>query len=271
MKVIAEIGINHNSSIKIAKKLIDIALFAGFDYVKLQKRDINLCIPKHKKNEKRILWDGKEVTYYQYRDILEFEKKEYEILKKYCDEKGIGFFASVWDLNSAEFMLEFSDIVKIPSALITNIELLKYCRKKYKTVILSTGMSTEEQIERAVVVCDPDVIMHTNSSYPTPIDELNFRYIKWLKEKYPEKQIGYSGHEYGLSTTYAVCGIEIDWLERHVTLDHGMWGSDQKSSVDPVGMIKLIRSIKNIEAAMTGYGERRISESEKKKLKDLRK
>jgi N-acetylneuraminate synthase len=266
------LSINHNGSLDVCKKLIDIAAFSGFDYVKLQKRDIDLCVPGHKKNEPKTLWNGTQTTYYEYKRAIEFEHEEYAYIKDYCRKRNIGFFASVWDINSAEFMIKFSDIVKIPSAMITNLELLKFCRKHYDTVIMSTGMSTEEQIEKAVIACNPDVIMHTNSTYPTKVEELNFGYLRWLKEKYQDKQIGYSGHEMGLSTTYGVCGIGIDWLERHITLDHDMWGSDQKASVDPVGMIKLIRSIKDIELAMSkGYGERVIYESEKSKLKDLRK
>lgn len=269
IKLIAEIGINHNGDMDLCKQLIDLAKVAGFDYVKLQKRDIDLAVPEHKKNEPKSTPWG-DMTYYDYKKRIEFNKNEYKELKHYCDQKEIGFFASVWDINSAKFMTEFTDIVKIPSACIGDIDMLDYCRDNYKTVIMSTGMSTEEEIEKAMLFADPDVVMHTNSTYPSPINELNLGYIKWLGDKWA-CEIGYSGHEYGLTTTFAAAAMGITWIERHITLDHDMWGSDQKASIDPVGCVKLVRGIKDIEKAMGGYNPRKILDSEKSKRSDLKK
>lgn len=269
INLISEIGINHNASIHTCKKLIDLAKVSGFDYVKLQKRDIDLAVPEHKKNEPKSTPWG-DMTYYEYKQKIEFDYDQYRTLSIYASQRGIPLFASVWDINSAEFMKEFTDIVKIPSALIGNIELLEYCESNFDIVIMSTGMSTEEEIEKAVVACNPDVIMHTNSSYPSKTEELNLNYIKWLQDKW-DCEIGYSGHEYGLVTTFAAAAMGVTWIERHVTLDHDMWGSDQKSSVDPVGCVKLVRGIRDIEKALHGYGPREVLESEKKKRSDLKK
>lgn len=270
IKLIAEIGINHNGNVEIAKKLIDIASFAGLDYVKFQKRDPEICVPEKQKYKPKILEDGTETTYLQYKHMMEFSRDQYTELKCYCIDRKVEMFASVWDMPSAAFMKEFTDTVKIPSALITDHVLLEYCRSEYKTVLISTGMSTEDEISDAVKVGKPDVIFHTNSGYPSPICELNFKYIQWLRDQYPGRAVGYSGHEHGLSTTYSIVPV-VDWIERHVTLDHDMWGSDQKSSVDPVGLIKMVRSIRDIEKAhMTGYAPRECLKSEKSKRESLR-
>ena len=269
IKVIAEIGINHNADIKIAKKLIDIAVIAGFDYVKFQKRNPDKCVPKEQKKVKRDTPWGK-IEYINYKHRLEFGIDEYREINRYCKEREIGWFASAWDIDSAEFLKEFCDIVKIPSPLITDLELLKYCRDNFKTVIISTGMSFEFEIERAVKAGNPDVIMHCNSSYPAKISELRLQYIKWLKDKYPDRDIGYSGHEFGLTTTMAAVAVGAEWIERHITLDRMMWGSDHLSSVEPIGMIKLIKGIRDIEKSLTGYGERDILDSELEKRKSLR-
>jgi N-acetylneuraminate synthase len=271
IKTIAEIGINHNGDIDIAEKLIDVAVVAGFDYVKFQKRNIDMAVPEHKKNEpKKTPWG--DMTYYEYKKRIEFNEQQYKEIFDYCESKKIKCFASVWDFDSCVFMTQFTDIVKIPSACLTDDALLAMCREKFGTVILSTGMSTEKQIEHAWDICGPDVIMHTNSSYPAKDEELNLSYIKWLQDKYGRAaQIGYSGHEYGLATTFAAAGMDVTWIERHITLNHEMWGSDQKASVDPVGAIKLIRGIKSIEAASGGYAPREIYPSEMAKLRDLRK
>jgi len=269
IKIIAEIGINHNADIKIAKKLIDIAVIAGFDYVKFQKRNPDKCVPKE---QKKVIKDtpwGK-IEYINYKHRLEFGIDEYREINRYCKEKEIGWFASAWDIDSAEFLKGFNDIVKIPSPLITDLELLKYCRDNFKTVIISTGMSFEFEIERAVKAGNPDVIMHCNSSYPAKISELRLQYIKWLKDKYPDREIGYSGHEFGLTTTMAAVAVGAEWIERHITLDRMMWGSDHLSSVEPIGMIKLIKGIRDIEKSLTGYGERDILDSELEKRKSLR-
>jgi N-acetylneuraminate synthase len=177
----------------------------------------------------------------------------------------------VWDKDSVDFMSEYIDIAKIPSALITDVELCKYARSKFDTLLISTGMSTEEEIEICVCNCKPDVIMHTNSTYPSPVNELNLNYIHHLKSKWPSAEIGYSGHEYGLVTTFAAVAIGASWVERHLTLDRTMWGSDHVASVEPQGMIKLVKGIRDIEKAIGESGPRKVANGELSKRKSLRK
>jgi len=270
INIVAEIGLNHNSDVEIAKKLIDIASIAGFNFVKFQKRNPDVCVPEEQKDVMRDTPWGK-IRYIDYKNKLEFGFNEYFEIDRYCEQKGIGWFASAWDIESAEFLKGFLNMVKIPSALITNLELIKYCRDNFKTLLISTGMSTEEEIEKAVEVGKPDVIFHTNSCYPSEIDELALEYISWLQEKYPLSAIGYSGHEFGIITTLATVPLRVEWIERHVTLNRMMWGSDQLSSVEPVGMFKLVKGIRDIERAMTGYNKRKLFDSEKKKREELRK
>lgn len=267
--VIAEIGINHNGDINLAKKLIDVASIAGCDYVKFQKRTPELCVPEDQKSKMRETPWGK-ITYLEYKEKIEFGKKEYDEIAKYCEEKKIQWFASVWDTESIDFMKNYVDVTKVPSALITNNELLERARKSANYLMLSTGMSTEEEIDKAVEIADPDLIFHTNSTYPCPVNELNMNYIKWLKAKYPNKHIGYSGHEYGLITTFAAVAMGAEFIERHITLDRTMWGSDQMASVEPIGLIKLTKGIRDIEASLGEFSARVLLESEKKKKKTLR-
>ncbi len=269
-KIIAEIGINHNGDIDIAKKLIDIALTAGCDYVKFQKRTPDICVPDLQKNKLRNTPWG-EMKYIDYKKKIEFEKAEYDELFAYIKDKPIDLFSSVWDKPSVDFMSEYTNIMKIGSALITNIDHCKYAREKYETLIISTGMSSEEEIDNCISVCNPDVIMHTNSSYPSRIEELNLQYIHHLKEKHPNKDIGYSGHEYGLVTTFASVAIGSTWVERHVTLNRSMWGSDQLASVEPIGLMKLVKGIRDIEKSMVGVPcPREVLGSELSKRKSLR-
>jgi sialic acid synthase SpsE len=269
IKLIAEIGINHNGDIGIAKRLIDAALLAGFDYVKFQKRTPHLCVPEHKKSEIRETPWGK-MTYLEYRQRIEFGEKEYDAISDYCAAVGMGWFASAWDIPSAEFLAARSLMVKIPSAKITDDELLRYCRLHFPYLIMSTGMSSEEEVRHAIDIAEPDAIFHTHSAYPAPVEELRLEYISWLKRSIKGIEYGYSGHEYGISTTLAAAAMGVDWIERHITLDHDMWGSDQKSSVDLVGMVKLVRSVRAIEKAMAGFGPRVVLPSEEVKRRDLR-
>lgn len=268
MKLIAEIGINHNGDLDITRKLIDMAKFAGFDYVKFQKRTPELCVPDEQKNVIKDTPWGK-ITYLDYKKKIEFYKDEYDIIDAHCKKVGIDWFASIWDEESSEFMKQYSDIVKIPSALITNKKLLQKI-KEFDTRIISTGMSTEEDIETAVSISNPRVIMHTNSCYPSPIEDLNLKYILRLQRMYPDAEIGYSGHEFGLDTTYAAVALGATWIERHITLDRFMWGSDQLSSVEPVGMIKMVKAINGIERALGTDEPRKISKSELYKKQSLR-
>jgi N-acetylneuraminate synthase len=269
-KIIAEIGINHNGSIELCKKLIGIAAYAGCDYVKIQKRDPDICVPEHQKTQiKDTPWGS--MTYLDYKKKIEFNEKQIEELKNYSITNNIIFFASVWDKNSVDIMKKYSTITKIPSALITNLELCKYARENFNQLIISTGMSTEQEIEHCISVCDPDIIMHTNSTYPSPVEDLNLNYISWLKNKYSNKQIGYSGHEYGLVTTFAASAIGAEWIERHITLDHSMWGSDHLSSLEPSGVFKLVKGLKDIEkSCMYKISPRKLFNSELHKKQSLR-
>ena len=267
IKIIAEIGINHNGSLSLCKKIIDSAVLAGCDYVKFQKRNPDVCVPEEQKlKPKSTPWG--DMTYLDYKHKIEFGKNEYDEIDRYCKEKGIGWFASVWDSDSVNFMSQYTDITKIPSALITHKEFPQYARENFSKLIISTGMSTEEEIEQCIKQCNPDVIMHTNSTYPSPINELNLEYIHWLK-KYG-KEVGYSGHEYGLVTTFATIPMGVTWVERHITLDRTMWGSDQIASVEPSGLFKLVKGIRDIESALGGNSKRILLQSELSKRKSLR-
>lgn len=268
--IVAEIGINHNGSVEMAKRLIDVAKFAGCDYVKFQKRTPSACVPERARDSIRKTPWG-DLSYLEYRERLEFGKKEYDEIVGHCIRVGIGFFFSVWDEQSAEFAAGYSGMMKIPSARLTDAGLLKFVRNKSSTLILSTGMSDETEVEKAVSECDPEIIFHTNSSYPSPVAELNLNYIKWLKKKHPGRSIGYSGHEFGLTTTFAAVALGAEWVERHVTLDRTMWGSDQESSVEPVGLIKLVKGIRDLELSLGRYGPREVTPSENKKKETLRK
>ena len=267
IKIIAEIGINHNGSLSLCKKIIDSAVLAGCDYVKFQKRNPDVCVPEEQKlKPKSTPWG--DMTYLDYKHKIEFGKNEYDEIDRYCKEKGIGWFASVWDSDSVNFMSQYTDITKIPSALITHKEFPQYARENFSKLIISTGMSTEEEIEQCIKQCNPDVIMHTNSTYPSPINELNLEYIHWLKKH--GKEVGYSGHEYGLVTTFATIPMGVTWVERHVTLDRTMWGSDQMASVEPSGLFKLVKGIRDIESALGGNSKRILLQSELSKRKSLR-
>lgn len=269
-KVIAEIGINHNGDINIAKQLISLASIGGCQYVKVQKRNPDVCVPEHQKSKPKSTPWG-DMTYLEYKHKIEFSKEQMIELYNYAESLGTNFFASVWDKDSVDVMKDITDIGKIPSALITDLELCKYARYNFKTLIISTGMSTEQEIIDCVKACNPDVIMHSNSTYPCPTNELNLRYIEHLRKKYPDKEIGYSGHEYSLPTTYAAVVLGATWVERHITLSRKMWGSDQKSSIEPAGLFHMMSSIKSIEGSIQHPpGERILFEGELSKRKSLR-
>ena len=279
--VIAEIGINHNGDLNIAKRLIDIASAAGCDSVKFQKRNPDVCVPEDEKSKIRETPWGK-MTYLEYKYKVEFGKEEYDEIDVYCKERNIDWSASPWDLDSLEFLMQYDiPYIKIPSAMLTNDELLIAARDTDKKVILSTGMSTREEIDHAVVllkskiVVEPYyeragnfVLLHCNSTYPAPIDELNLSTIKTLKERY-NCEVGYSGHEFRLSTSVAATYLGASVIERHVTLDRSMWGSDQLSSVEPQGLFKLMSGIRELEQAR-GDGVIGVTESEKLMRKHLR-
>jgi N-acetylneuraminate synthase len=266
--IIAEIGINHNGSIDICKKLISIAACAGCDYVKIQKRNPELCVPDHQKNIiKETPW-GK-ITYIDYKKRIEFDENQLLDLMNYSNFLNIKFFASVWDKDSVDIMKKYTSIVKIPSACITDLDLCRCARFNFDKLIISTGMSNEEEINACVEACTPDVVMHTNSTYPCNVEELNLNYILWLKQKYPSIEIGYSGHEYGLVATFAAKAIGASWIERHITLDHNMWGSDQKSSLEPAAIFKLVKGIRDIDSATQYKPQKRILFENEKIKKDI--
>jgi N-acetylneuraminate synthase len=272
VKIISEIGINHNGSMELCKKLIMLSKVSGADYVKIQKRNPDICVPENQKSKMRKTPWG-EMTYLEYKHRLEFNEEQIKELVEYSISLGIKFFASVWDLDSVKLMAKYTNIAKLGSASINDLELCRATREAFDFVIISTGMSTEEEIDEAVNAAKPDVIMHTNSTYPCPSEDLNLRYIEHMKKKWGNNMdIGYSGHEYGLVTTYAAVALGATWIERHVTLDRSMWGSDQSSSIEPDGLIKLVKGIRSIEKA-TQYepGPRKQFEGENSKKESLRK
>lgn len=270
-KIISEIGINHNGSMELCKELIMLSKVAGANYAKIQKRNPDVCVPEAQKSKRKNTPWG-EMSYLEYKHRIEFSEEQIKELIDYSSSIGIELFASVWDVDSAHLMAKYTRIAKIGSASITDLELCRVTRELFDTVIISTGMSTESEIEACVSACDPDVIMHTNSTYPCKSEDLNLRYITWLKNKYPNKEIGYSGHEYGLITTFATIPLGATWIERHVTLNRDMWGSDQKSSIEPSGLFKLVKGIREIESSIKYEPQERIQfEGESAKRESLRK
>jgi N-acetylneuraminate synthase len=261
--IIAEIGINHNGSIDVAKKLIDIAAVAGCDAVKFQKRNPDVCVPEHQKNVIRETPWGT-MTYLEYKHKIEFGKEEYDVIDSYCKEKGIAWSASPWDLDSLNFLNQYDiPFIKIPSAMLTNDELIEATVNTGKKVILSVGMSTEEEISHAVNILQKSndfALLHCNSTYPAPINELNLSAIQTLKKKY-NCEVGYSGHEFRLGTTVASIYLGATIIERHITLDRTMWGTDHMSSVEPQGLIKLVKGIRELEEAY-GDGVVRVTDSQ---------
>ncbi len=273
--IIAEIGINHNGDLDIAKKLIDIAKVAGCDAVKFQKRNPDVCVPEHQKSVERDTPWGR-MTYLDYKYKVEFGKKEYDIIDAYCKEREIDWSASPWDIDSLNFLNTYSlPFIKIPSALLTDIELIKLSAKTNKKIIISTGMSTIDEIDKSVNAikqanpnCDL-AVLHCNSSYPAPNEDLNLNCIQTLKEKY-KCTVGYSGHEFGLTTTIASVCMGAKIIERHITLDRTMWGTDQMCSVEPQGLIKLVRGVKELSLAL-GDGVKTVTALEQKIKDKLRK
>lgn len=271
--MIAEIGINHNGSLDIAKKLIDAAFACNWNCVKFQKRSPDLCVPEDQKN---ILVDTPwgRITYLEYKHKVEFNHKEYSYIDKYCKEKPFCWTASVWDIQSLKFMLTYDiPFIKIPSAKLTEHDLLKATAQSSKPVILSTGMSTIEEVDKAVEILEKYskgnyVLMHTNSAYPSPVEELNLRIINYFRDRY-KCIIGYSGHEYGLEPSVVAVSLGARIIERHITLDHNMWGSDHAASLEVNGMDMLRKRIKEIKNVL-GEGIKRVTEAEVKSRKKLR-
>jgi N-acetylneuraminate synthase len=268
--VVAEIGINHNGDIAIAKKLIDAAKLAGCDAVKLQKRTPELSTPPEQSNVMRETPWGL-MSYLDYRRKTEFDAEAFAEIDRYCRDRSIAWFASAWDQPSILFLERFNPPChKIPSAAVTDTELLEAFRRTGRPLVLSTGMSTMEQIREAVRVVGTDrlVLTHCTSTYPCRPEELNLRMIHTLQRAFG-CPVGYSGHEVGLQTTVAAVALGAQFVERHITLDRAMWGSDQAASVEPAGFLRLVRDIRVVEAAL-GDGIKRVYESEAPIIRRLR-
>ncbi len=269
--IIAEIGINHNGSLDIAKKLIDGAAFAGCDAVKFQKRTPELCTPRDQWDIERETPWGR-MKYIDYRHKVEFGKDEYAEIDRHCREKGIHWFASPWDEEALNFLLQFDPVLfKFSSASLTDINLLKHAREIGAPLMLSTGMSTLEQIDTVISILGTDKLMlaQSTSTYPCKIEELNLKVIQSFMQKYPDVPIGYSGHETGLAPTLASIALGACFIERHITLDRALWGSDQAASVEIGGMFRMVKDIRDIEKAL-GNGTKTVYDSELNSIKKLR-
>jgi len=268
--VVAEIGINHNGNLDIARKLISAAVLANCDAVKFQKRTPSKCVPKEQHDILRETPWGL-ITYLEYRSRLEFGYEEYRTIDEYCRSHNILWHASCWDKASVDFIEQFDPpCYKIASACLTEDNLLRHHRRYRHPIILSTGMSTLEQIDHAVEILGTEnlILMHCTSAYPAKLEELNLGAIQTLKKRY-DVPVGYSGHEVGLATSVAASTIGACIIERHITLDRAMWGSDQAASVEPHGFARLVRDIRAIETAM-GNGVKQVYESEVPIMNKLR-
>ena len=269
--VIAEIGINHNGSIELAKRLIEEAARAGCDAVKFQKRTPEKALPREQWSIIRETPWGS-MSYIDYRRRIEFKWPDYVEISQCCAANDMDWFASCWDEESVEFIEHFNPpCYKVASASVTDLALLRKIGKAGRPVMLSTGMSTLRQIADAVDALDTDqlAIAHSTSSYPCPVDALNLRMIHTLQRMYPTCPIGYSGHETGLVPTWAAVALGATFVERHVTLDRAMWGSDQAASVEIGGLKRLVDAVRDIEQAL-GDGIKRIHESEIPSIRRLR-
>ncbi|HVS96680.1 MAG TPA: N-acetylneuraminate synthase family protein [Puia sp.] len=269
--IIAEIGINHNGSLDIAMRLIDEAAAAGCDAVKFQKRTPEVCTPKDQWHLERDTPWGR-MTYINYRKIIELGFDEYTAIDAHCRERGIDWFVSCWDEESVDFMEQFNPgVYKLASASLTDHSLIARVKQTGKPYILSTGMSTMDQITAAVDTFGTDnlLIAHSTSAYPCPPPELNLRMIRTLGQVYEGMPIGYSGHETGLATTIAAVAMGACFVERHFTLDRAMWGSDQAASVEPQGMQRMVRDIRDVELSL-GDGIKRVYDSELGAMRRLR-
>jgi N-acetylneuraminate synthase len=257
--VIAEIGINHNGSLETARKLIDGAVLAGCDAVKFQKRSPEICVPREQWYVERETPWGR-MPYIDYRRRIEFGPRDYHAIDRYCRERGILWFASCWDEESVDFIERFDPPChKAASASLTDLPLLRKMRATGKPMIMSTGMSTMNEILQSVAtVGEEDLLLaHATSTYPCPLEQLNLRMIATLKDRFGRVPVGYSGHETGLSPTWAAVAMGATFVERHITLDSAMWGTDQAASVEIVGLVRLVANIRDIEQSL-GDGVKRV-------------
>jgi N-acetylneuraminate synthase len=269
--VIAEIGINHNGSVELAKKMIDGAAAAGCDAVKFQKRTPELCVPQEQWDVVRETPWGT-MTYIEYKRRIELSEKDYEEIDRHCRARGILWFASCWDEPSVEFIDGFDPPChKAASAVVTDLELLRAMRRGGRPLILSTGMSTMDEVDVAVAaVGRADLcVAHSVSSYPCPVEDLNLRMVQTLMSRYRECPVGYSGHETGLAPTWAAVALGATFIERHITVDRAMWGTDQAASVELSGLQRLVSNIRDLERAL-GDGVKRVTPAEQAASKKLR-
>ncbi len=269
--VIAEVGINHNGSLELAQRLIEGAASAGCDAVKFQKRTPELCVPLDQWEVQRDTPWGR-MSYIEYKRRVEFGAKEYAAIEQQCSVLGITWFASCWDEPSVDFMQRFAPpCYKAASASLTDLSLLRAMRATGVPLMISTGMSTSEEIAEAVTELGQRdlLIAHSTSTYPCPIDELNLRMIRTLKQDYPWCPIGYSGHESGLAPTWAAVALGATFIERHITLDRTMWGTDHSASIELESLERLVSQVRDVERAV-GDGVKRVYESEIPIRKKLR-
>jgi N-acetylneuraminate synthase len=269
--VIAEIGINHNGDLGIAKQMIEAAVRAGADAVKFQKRTPDVATPSDQQNQMRETPWGY-ISYLEYRHKVEFNEEQYCEIDKYCKEKGIAWLVSVWDEPSVDFMEKFdTPAYKFPSASLTDSKLIRKARTSGKPLILSSGMSTMEQIKKGVQVAGQAdlALMHCTSTYPCEPEELNLKMVETLRHEFPDLPVGYSGHEVGLVPSAIAVALGACMVERHLTLDRAMWGSDQAASVEPGGFERLVKYIRVTEAAL-GDGVKKVYASEHSSMKRLR-
>ena len=260
--IIGEIGINHNGDVAIAKQLIDVAKAAGCNAVKFQKRTPELCVPTAQRGVMRETPWGY-ITYMEYRERVEFGHKQYQEIDSHCRKQEIVWFASCWDEPSVDFIAQFNvPCYKIASATLTSDKLLIRARRVGRPMLLSTGLSTLREIDHAVQVLGVEdlILLHAVSTYPAHYEELNLRAIATLKNRY-YVPVGYSGHETGLTSSVAAVALGACVVERHITLDRSMWGSDHAASLEPNGLMKLIRDIRLVETSM-GTGEKKVIERE---------
>lgn len=270
-KLVAEIGINHNGDLILAKKMIKLAKDCGFDFVKFQKRNCDILVPEEKKQiPKETPWGI--MPYIEYKKRLEFLIEEYIVINAYCEYVGIKWFGSPWDVDSVKFLNKFNcEYVKIASACITDFKLLKAIKKSNKLIILATGMSTQKEVKNAMNIVGDNVeyILACTSTYPTLPKEMNLHFIKTLQKEYPDYSIGFSNHNPGILFAASSILYGAEMIEVHITLDRSMFGSDQAASIEESGMRKLVRYVKDLEEAK-GNGEWTVFDSEEKCKNNLR-
>jgi N-acetylneuraminate synthase len=269
---IGEIGINHNGDLSIARKLIDAVNACNWNCAKFQKRNPDKAVPEHQKNVPRDTPWGR-MTYLEYKRRVELSRSDYDEIDRYCREKPLDWTASIWDLDSLQFLLAYDvPFLKIPSAMLTNDELVSEAASSGKPLVVSTGMSELEEVDHAInlIVAKgmKPVVMHTNSSYPTPRAELNLSVIPVLKERY-DCVVGYSGHESDLEPTVLAVALGARVVERHITLSHDMWGTDQKWSLEVLAMDMLRKRCAEIDV-MLGMSLKQVTPSEIEVRRKLR-